>query len=295
VIQQLIDNGHRDVEGDVAPERIGVLGRNKFAFATLEGELTRHTIGFYKKVSATTCESESDAVKEFELALRVLRNPFDRLHLGKLAVRWKNGSGIDSIYGSYDLRTITGVQVLDRLATEAKAGYASSTMKAIRESGWTPEDFKFLKGLDCIERELQPVEEEERALVLQDLAQWRKHWNYFVRSEPGGKHSVPSFLNQVALGTTQQPRQDGVSFLTVHSAKGMEFDIVFVVGMTEGAFPDFRAKGEAMREEYRNAFVAVTRSRRSLYLSYPRMKRMPWGDMRIQQPSRFITALKAVA
>ena len=98
-----------------------------------------------------------------------------------------------------------------------------------------------------------------------------------MRSERGGKHGVPSFLNQVALGTTQQPRQDGIALLTVHSAKGMEFDVVFVIGMNEGTFPDFRAKGSAMHEEQRNAFVAVTRSRRLLYLTYPKVKMMPWG------------------
>ncbi|XQM31302.1 3'-5' exonuclease [Burkholderia gladioli] len=71
----------------------------------------------------------------------------------------------------------------------------------------------------------------------------------------------------------------------------MEFDVVFVAGMADGTFPDYRAIGRqrAMAEESRNAFVAVTRSKRLLYLTYPRVKLMPWGDHRVQQASRFVS------
>jgi DNA helicase-2/ATP-dependent DNA helicase PcrA len=166
-------------------------------------------------------------------------------------------------------------------------------MKAVRALNWTTENFRFLKGLEAIEKTGASLPDDERALVLQDLVEWRKHWNYFVRSVPGGRHSVQLFLNHVALGTTQQPSHEGISLLTVHSAKGMEFEIVFVIGMTEGTFPDYRAKGDAMTEEWRNAFVAVTRSRRLLYLTWPKIKKMPWGDYAVQKQSRFITKLKA--
>lgn len=292
-IEELMEKGHPDVEGEIVPERFAILGRNKFVFGALEEHLTEHGITFHKKVSAATYESESDIMKEFELALRVLSNPLDRLHLGKLAGSWKSASDVDSIYGDCDLRSVTGLQILSSLEEKARAGHFRITMDAVREVRWTADDFKFLKGLESIEKAAKTVPEDERALVLQDIAQWRKHWNYFVRAETGGRHSVPSFLNQVALGTTQQPKQDGLALLTVHSAKGMEFDIVFVIGMTEGTFPDYRAKGEMMKEESRNAFVAVTRSRRLLYMTYPHLKEMPWGDVRVQTPSRFISALES--
>jgi DNA helicase-2/ATP-dependent DNA helicase PcrA len=231
-------------------------------------------------------------MEEFELALRVLSNPLDRLHLGKLAARWKSAEDVESVYGKSDLRAVTGLEILERLGLGAKAGHHKATMDAVREVKWSVDDFKFMRGLESIERAANEMSDEERALILQDTAQWKKHWNYFVRSERGGKHSVPAFLNQVALGITQQPRQDGVSLLSVHSAKGMEFDVVFVIGMCEGTFPDFRAKGDSMQEESRNAFVAVTRSRRLLYLTYPKVKMMPWGDTRVQTPSRFIQAIR---
>jgi DNA helicase-2/ATP-dependent DNA helicase PcrA len=60
--------------------------------------------------------------------------------------------------------------------------------------------------------------------------------------------------------------------------------------MADGVFPDFRATGpKARAEETRNAFVAATRSRRLLYLTYPQTRVMPWGDVRRQRPSEFIS------
>ena len=60
--------------------------------------------------------------------------------------------------------------------------------------------------------------------------------------------------------------------------------------MSDGTFPDYRANqnGKTKAEEKRNAFVAVTRSRRLLYLSYPQSKIMPWGSPRNQIPSPFL-------
>ena len=156
---------------------------------------------------------------------------------------------------------------------------------------WTGQDFKFLSGLAHIEAGAQGLPEEDRALILQDTREWRKHWSYYVRSEVGTLHSIASFLGQVALGTTQQPTEDGVALLTVHSAKGMEFDVVFLIGMTEGTFPDYRAKGASLEEERRSAFVAATRSKRLLYVTYPMVRVMPWGDTRVQQPSRYIAEM----
>ena len=97
-------------------------------------------------------------------------------------------------------------------------------------------------------------------------------------------------LTHMALGTMQQPRQDGLALLTVHSSKGLEFDVIFVMGMSDGTFPDYRAQrnDKTKAEEKRNAFVAVTRSKRLLYLSYPKSKIMPWGFPRDQKPSPFL-------
>ena len=97
----------------------------------------------------------------------------------------------------------------------------------------------------------------------------------------------------MALGTTQQPNREGIALLTVHSSKGLEFEVVFLVGMADGVFPDYRAKGNkvALAEERRNAFVAITRSKRLLFLSYGKTRRMPWGDVWQQQPSPYLAQI----
>ncbi len=290
-INDLIANGHPDVERDIRLEDCAVIGRNRFVFRELKETLNTDEIPFYTKVSSAAYRSESDIVADFEIALRLLANPLDRLHLGILLQRWATNQAVEDIYDEADLRSLTGEQLLKSIVPHG-SDRSTPTVEALEAIGWATQRFRLTDGLTSIEATVASFPDEQRALVMQDIAEWRKHWNYYVRNEPGGSQNVQGFLSQVALGTTQQPSEDGVALLTVHSAKGMEFDVVFVIGMNEGTFPDFRAKGQAMDEEQRNAFVAVTRSRRLLYITYPTAKLMPWGDMKAQQPSRFVKMLR---
>jgi DNA helicase-2/ATP-dependent DNA helicase PcrA len=288
-IQQLVKEGHPDVEGDIVLERCAVLGRTKFVFNHLVETLKARKIEVYKKLSAGSVESGSDLVRQFELALRVLANPLDRLHVGLLAKEWKVALRPEDIYTGRDTRELTGMEVLDILINKASSKDAEAIQDAAKRLQWTPSNFKLVLGLDRLGELAKGLEDAARSGVEQDIKEWKQHWDYYVRTETGGSHSVATFLSQVALGTTQQPNQNGVALLTVHSAKGMEFDVVFVIGMCEGTFPDYRARRDAeMAEERRDAFVAVTRSRRLLYLSYPVEKMMPWGDVRRQAPSQFL-------
>ena len=291
-IMRLINDGHEDVEGAITLERCAILGRNKFVFTPIIEVFEERGIDFYKKLSARNVESGSELVTQFELALRIIANPLDRLHVGMLAKECKAGLSAESVYEGMDLREMTGMDVIKRIVEMAKrSSNADIIISAVSRLQWSPSTFKLIPALDCLKSHAAKLEDEPRNRVLQDIKQWKQHWNYYVRNEQGGSHSIGSFLSQVALGTTQQPRQDGVALLTVHSAKGMEFEIVFVIGMNEGTFPDYRAEGDSLDEERRNAFVAVTRSRRLLYLSYPKMKMMPWGDEKAQRPSRFLESI----
>ena len=114
-IQQLVAEGHPDVEGAITLDRCAVLGRNKFVFTQLLETLKARKIEAYKKLSAGTVESGSDLIKQFELALRVLGNPLDRLHVGLLAKEWKLSITMDEVYAGRDLRDLTGMDVLDVL------------------------------------------------------------------------------------------------------------------------------------------------------------------------------------
>ena len=288
-IKSLVLKGHPDIEGDISLGRCAVLGRNRFVFGALEDELKNQELPFFKKLSSAAYQSESDVVEQFELALRLLANPRDQLHLRILVKAW-GAQMVETDLPPATLRS-DSLSVIQTLATRAQKGCAQAVMDAITAMQWTGESFRFLNAITKIEEFANTLPEEDRALVLQDTREWKKHWDYYVRSEPGGLHSITSFLGQVALGTTQQPKEDGLALLTVHSAKGMEFDVVFLIGMTEGTFPDYRAKGRSLEEEARSAFVAVTRSKRLLYVTYPKTRVMPWGATKMQQPSRYVSAL----
>ena len=137
---------------------------------------------------------------------------------------------------------------------------------------------------------------QELEMFKKDMDEFKKYWRLFrlKKSEP----SLLAFKNALSLGEliptdTESRHAPALTLSTVHTMKGLEKDIVFLMGMCEGVFPDYRAKSQhEIEEEKNNAFVAVTRSRRWIYITYPKKREMPWGDIKSQQESRFVTAMK---
>jgi DNA helicase-2/ATP-dependent DNA helicase PcrA len=76
----------------------------------------------------------------------------------------------------------------------------------------------------------------------------------------------------------------------------LEFDVVFIMGLNEGVFPDYRAikNPTQLDEEQHNMFVSITRSKRICYLTCPKERVMPWGDSKVQEPSRYMTSLMSL-
>ena len=280
-IQTLIADGHADVEGAITWERCAVLGRTRFALMALESELRERGIPFYKRLTANH-ENESDVMEDFVLSLRVMANPKDRLHLSALAKRWKSGVPLLSI-------DATAVDVIGSMASSVGVPRARAVADALAAIAARTQRLDMLPGLGVIKAYADTLDEQGKRAIYEDAAVFEQEWDQYLRVGPSNR-SVGGFMSNKALGATQQAAREGVALLTVHSSKGLEFDVVFVAGMVEGVFPDYRAVGKAkeMAEEARNAFVAVTRSKRLLYLSYPRVRRMPWGDTKLQQPSRYL-------
>nr|VFK01043.1 MAG: DNA helicase-2 / ATP-dependent DNA helicase PcrA [Candidatus Kentron sp. LFY] len=289
-LESLMATGHPDIEGEITPERCALLGRNRYVFGAVEKLLKEKGWPYYKQLS-TQHESESGLLQNFELCLRLLSNPEDRLHLGVLLTRWK----IDD-HELLDNADIDCAMLITVLEKKPRNDHQRIVLDAIRQMGFDETEPHLLNGLDRLEKYANQQEEEsERATILQDIERWRKDWDLFLRSRSGGEHGLRAFLGHIALGGTQQPKGDGLALLTVHSAKGLEFDVVVVMGMMEGVFPDYRAMimmGQALEEERRNLFVAVTRSRRLLCFSYARHRVMPWGAPKEQEPSRFLEKLE---
>lgn len=116
--------------------------------------------------------------------------------------------------------------------------------------------------------------------------------NYTDNAE---KPTLEGFLEEISLYTdidSMDTESDSVTLMTVHAAKGLEFDNVFVIGMEERIFPSSRSlDSEAdVEEERRLAYVAITRARKNLYLSHSQ-QRMLFGSTSFNPPSRFISEL----
>jgi len=106
---------------------------------------------------------------------------------------------------------------------------------------------------------------------------------------------LAAFLSHAALeaGETQgDESQDCVQLMTLHSAKGLEFPLVFLAGMEEGIFPHGRSIEEPSRleEERRLCYVGITRAKRQLYITYAEHRRLHGSEM-YQTPSRFISEI----
>lgn len=279
-IQLLFDNGHPDVEGDIEPSKCAILGRTRFALLAVEKELRERAILFYKRLSANH-ENETEVVDDFQLALRVVANPRDRLHFAALAKKWKVVEPVPT----NDAATALARMALSAVAVSARA---NAVVAAVSSVLLNTARLDLMPAFDVLTSYADTLDEGEKLPIYEDVAVFKQEWDQYLRSD-SSTQTIASFMSSKALGATQKASREGVALLTVHSSKGLEFDVVFVAGMAEGSFPDYRStSGRELLEERRNAFVAVTRSKRLLYLTYPRTRMMPWGDRRRQTPSRFL-------
>ncbi len=118
-----------------------------------------------------------------------------------------------------------------------------------------------------------------------------------VGADPTEPDWLNAFLAHAALESGQgqgSAGDDCVQLMTLHMAKGLEFPVVFLVGLEEGLFPHGRSVGEArqLEEERRLAYVGVTRARRQLYLSYAEQRTL-YGRENFPSPSRFVSEIPA--
>jgi DNA helicase II / ATP-dependent DNA helicase PcrA len=135
------------------------------------------------------------------------------------------------------------------------------------------------------------IEAESRLENLEELINAAKDYE---RYEP--EPTLEGFLQEQALYSEQDTlNTEGgqVALMTLHNAKGLEFDHVFVVGMEEGTFPHARSLDEQnLEEERRLCYVGITRAKQTLTLSYAKL-RSSWGEREYQMPSRFLSEIPA--
>ena len=265
---------HKDIEGEIVFEKIVVLARNKYIFKQLEIQLQKNDLPFYYKMTPGAIQFESDLMKIFSLALIVSLNPQDSLHKQRLLSCLKI-----EINGNARLKDLTsqisGDLNKDIITVVTKLSDDGSNLKQILEN------FKDNLRID---------DENEKYMVINDIDELIKHWlNYAKKTD---NKSLHQFKNAMALGQTHPLAQhSGITLSTVHTMKGQEFDIVFVIGMDNETFPDYRAVrsgGIEMKQEKNNLYVAFTRAKRFLYVTWPQKRWMPWGDYKTRKISQFL-------
>ncbi|HEX2058403.1 MAG TPA: UvrD-helicase domain-containing protein [Actinomycetota bacterium] len=114
---------------------------------------------------------------------------------------------------------------------------------------------------------------------------------------PNAGEGLTGFLEQLALITdtdTVEGEETGVTLMTLHNAKGLEFPVVFMIGMEDGVFPHLRSLGDPdqLEEERRLCYVGITRARERLYLLNA-WSRSLWGNLNYNPASRFLSEIPA--
>ncbi|MEX0924962.1 MAG: UvrD-helicase domain-containing protein [Candidatus Paceibacterota bacterium] len=140
-------------------------------------------------------------------------------------------------------------------------------------------------GLDRALKAEGTEDAEERRANMYELANLARKYD-----ELGPDEGIEMLLSDAALASDQDELKEnkaGVKLMTVHAAKGLEFDRVFVVGLEQDLFPQSREETEEQEEERRLFYVALTRARAKLYLTYAGMRTI-FGKTNFQMPSEFL-------
>jgi DNA helicase-2/ATP-dependent DNA helicase PcrA len=181
-------------------------------------------------------------------------------------------------------RDVAGQQGLFE-ATPAAVGAKAAVALAVEVSGVA----------EKLEAE-KSIENEGRLENLGELLSAAEEWAESARAE-GEADDVVGFLESASLlssGDTVKDERGQVTLMTLHSAKGLEFDVVFLAGLEENGFPHARALMEGgeeeLEEERRLAYVGITRARRRLVLGYAQW-RMVQGQRKRRTPSRFLSEI----
>ena len=274
-IESLITSKHYDdIEGDICYEKIAVLARHKYVFNKLEAKLDENNIPCYYKMTPGAIKFESDLMRLFDLSLRIRINPLDILHKERLLT-------------ALNIKT-DKIDDLNAIALKAQPGLDKQILELACQLNNDGSNLK--KLFEQFKNKVTMDDDNARKMIFDDIDELLKHWSHYAKKTDN--KSLHQFKNDMALGKTHSLTQhNGITLSTVHTMKGQEFDIVFLMGMDEETFPDYRAVnkgGIELTQEKNNLYVAFTRAKRFLYLTWPKQRLMPWGDYKSRRISQFL-------
>ncbi|MDK8099144.1 MAG: DNA helicase PcrA [Winkia neuii] len=300
-INELADKGYD--WGDIA-----IFYRTNAQSRILEDVLMRDGIP-YRVVGGTKFYERAE-IKDAIAYLRAVSNPDDTVSLRRILNVPRRGIGAKAegaIASHAAVRAISFGQALEELdrvegISKRAANSAEKFAELLRRARSRVEDgdgiaqvLDFLLDesgyVGVLSQSTDPRDEGR----IENLAELHTVASEFDLSEPDG--TLADFLERVSLvaDSDQVPSERGqVTLMTVHTAKGLEFPVVFVTGMEDGTFPHQRSMGDPaeLAEERRLAYVAITRARKLLYLTRAG-SRNQWGAPVELPPSRFLDDIPA--
>jgi DNA helicase II / ATP-dependent DNA helicase PcrA len=298
-VQRLVDEGTSRTE-------IAVFYRTNAQSRVLEDMLVRAQIAY--QVIGGTKFYERAEIRDAVAYLTFLVNPQDAGAFTRIANSPRRGLGATSlgrVLGHADTMGVAVWEAAERpddvpaLGTAARKALHRfmSTMVRLRErveagasvGDLLDETLRETGYLDALEAE-RTIEAQGRIENLEELVRVAREYDVIAGAD-GEERGVGEFLQQISLLADADNMRDDeglVTLMTLHNAKGLEFPIVFMIGMEDGVFPHSRAMDEgAIEEERRLAYVGITRAMRELTLTYAR-RRNGFGAESFGVRSRFI-------
>lgn len=278
-----------------------ILYRTHFQSRVLEEALLRHAIPYV--IIGGIRFYERKEIKDLVAYLRLIVNPFDRVAFARIVNCPSRGLGdkfIEQLFEAWNQEPLLNLQqigkkvVEDKLfppvKTEAFQSFLAIYNNLSPESpaAQTLADIITKSGyLTYLKKSYEKNESTERQ---ENIKEFLNAAHYFASQ---GKATVTALLDEVALlqekADLEQIKEDGVMLMTIHAAKGLEFNNVIIAGLEENLFPSSRSltTQEQLEEERRLFYVGITRAKNRLLLTHSRY-RQTYGQMEQQIGSRFL-------
>ena len=231
-------------------------------------------------------------IKDLICYLRLILNFHDNVSLERVINVPKRGIGTTSIRKLLEKASTENTSMFDVLSSPKEMEFKNLLIELKKDS----ESLSLTELVDDVleksgmKRELELDSSLESELRLDNLMEFRSITKTY--EDTTGSVDLGDFLEEISLVadiSEHKNEDDVVTLMTMHSAKGLEFPIVFLVGMEEGLFPHQNSFNEedGIEEERRLCYVAITRAKERLYISNAK-SRMMYGQTNRNMPSRFI-------